>query len=336
MLDFFSSKAAIAEDRPVLMLAPMEGITNSIFRNEIIAVGGPDIVATEFIRITSEKQRVKKFQRHSCPLQIQIMGCSPGIIQGNLEFLKKAEVLCAADWIDLNVGCPSKRVTAHGSGAALLQTPRTLVSIITGLRTAHSGPLSIKTRIGFDTDQNFSEIVQALKDCPLDFITIHARTKQAGYTPGINLKQLAHAVHALPYPVIGNGDIWSIDHAQKMISETGVRGIMTGRGAVQDPCLLRDIRDHYTGKEVLPRSKDFYLQFATRLLAEYIKYGNTVNKPDRFLGTFKEFAVWLSKNPIVGSELFQNIKRSTKLVEIQAILNHMTLSAADSMGAYGS
>lgn len=318
------------------MLAPMEGITNAIFRNEIITIGGPDIVATEFIRITSEKQRVKKFQRHSIPLQIQIMGCSPEIIQGNLEFLKEKEVIYAHDWIDLNVGCPSKRVTAHGSGAALLQSPGTLVSIITGLRTAHAGPLSIKTRIGFDSDQNFSEIVQALKDCPLDFITIHARTKQAGYTPGINLTQLAHAVYALPYPVIGNGDIWSLDHAQKMIAETGVRGIMTGRGAVQDPCLLKDIRDYYTGKELKPRSRDFYLQFAVRILEAYIKHGTALNKPDRFLGTFKEFAIWLSKNPTVGSELFQNIKRCTKLLEIQHIMNRMVLRCVDSAVTYDS
>ena len=323
--DFFKKALDLPSTTPVLLLAPMEGITNHHFRTQIIKAGAPDIVATEFIRITGKNQKVKPFQRHSCPLQIQIMGCSPEIIAGNLAFLQEKGIIYAEDWIDLNVGCPSRRVNAHGSGAALLKEPEKLASIISHLRKQHSGPLSIKTRVGYDSSSDFKEVLKILAEAELDFISIHARTKQAGYTPGINYEQLELAVETLPYPVIGNGDIWDAESATTMLEKTGVRGLMVGRGAVRDPFIFNSLRDKINGitNTQPPKKTADYILFARELLKRYETAGLERGKPDALVGTFKEFAGWLSKNPLVGKSFFENLKRLSTIGDLGQFITQL-------------
>ena len=114
--------------------------------------------------------------------------------------------------------------------------------MICKVRDIHSGTLSVKTRVGYQSDEDYPEILQMLKDCPIDFISIHARTKQDGYTAPVNLRHLKKAVETLPYPVIGNGEVWTASDALKMIKETGVSGVMCGRGAVSNPFIFTEIK----------------------------------------------------------------------------------------------
>lgn len=316
-VDFFSRTVNIPPSSPVLMLAPMEGITNSLFREHLLSeTTGPDIVATEFIRITNARQKVRPFPRHRVPLQIQIMGCDASMMQENLLFLKQKRVITDTDWIDLNVGCPSKKVTAKGAGAALLKTPELLIDIIAALRKEHSGPLSIKTRIGYDTDTDFPSIVSALKQTQLDFVSIHARSKQAGYTPGINLKQLAFAADTLPFPVIGNGDLWNIEAIQTMLAETNVRGLMLGRAALADPFLFSKIKSWRTQTAMHHYTASDYLHFSLSLLQKYQEREIAEQYPHRYVGAFKEFFFWLSQNPCLGKEYFHKVKVCSSLESI--------------------
>ncbi|MEZ4754409.1 MAG: tRNA-dihydrouridine synthase family protein [Bdellovibrionota bacterium] len=297
---------------PVLMLAPMEGITNHLFRNLFIKNPGVDFVATEFIRITTSRQKLKPFNRHSVPLQIQVMSARPEELQACIEFLKNRKVLLDDDWLDLNVGCPSKRVNASGAGAALLLEPNKLVDMAKRMREVHPGPLSIKTRVGYQSDENYSTILDALATCPIDFVSIHARTKCAGYTSPVNLKYLKQAVARLPFPVIGNGDIWTVNDALQMLEETGVRGLMCGRGAVSNPFLMTEISASIQGQS-FKVSHEKLVEFFFELLKTYQLADG--DKPKR-LGVFKEFTTWFCRHPLVGKELFQRIKRKAAYADI--------------------
>lgn len=314
------------QSQPVLMLAPMEGVTNSVFRDHICRLGGVDLVATEFVRITSGRQKVRPFKRHMAydvPLQIQLMGTEPDTIRDCITFLQRKGVLFNDDWIDLNVGCPSKKVNAGGAGAALLLQPEKLCIIVEAMRAVHPGPLSIKTRVGFDGDEDYPRILKRLSECQLDFITIHARTKCGGYDTPVLLDYLTEAVSCLPFPVIGNGDVFTPVSALQMVAATGVRGVMCGRGVLQDPLLFRSIRRNQIDAsiDIQQPSKERLARFALLLLHSYQQREKDIKRD--LSGAYKEFCVWLSKNPLIGSELFQSVKRCKSLNVMEPIVRQL-------------
>lgn len=320
--DIFNSKIGIPLEKPVLMLAPMEGITNPLMRELIAQLGGLDTVATEFIRLTNEKQKIKPVVRTSVPIQIQIMGTTPEIVGGCVRFMKTQGVLREEDWLDLNVGCPSRRVNSRGAGAALLLEPKRLVALVERIRKEHPyGPLSIKTRLGFQSEEEFPKILAVLKELPLDFITIHGRTKCQSYEGTVSLQHLKGASSALPYPVIGNGDIWTVDDGIKMLKTTGVRGVMCGRGVIANPFLFRDLRNTINGtfayegdKARLSGLNKFFCDFLDQL-----KTASTNKK--NYVGTAKEVLCWSTRNELIGKELFQQVKRSPCLSSMQDTIN---------------
>lgn len=291
---------------PLLCLAPMEGITNAHFRSLLVNCGGVDLVATEFVRITGEKQRIASIHRHTVPTQIQFMASDEGILVGCIKNLKSQVELFENDWIDLNVGCPSRRVTSRGAGAALLKEPKRLLGITEQLRATHSGPLSIKTRTGFASASEYNELLSVLADAPLDFITIHARTCRAEYEGSPQYELLSKAVVKLPYPVIGNGDITTPARALALLDSTGVHGVMCGRGAVTNPFLFRDTKDLFEQKPSPARAKRraALVRFAEALIRAYTNELGAI----RALGPIKEYCFWLAGNPLAKEGLFDRVK----------------------------
>ncbi len=308
-MDIFQKKLNKSKINPVLLLAPMEGVTNRIFRDLICDIGSVDILATEFIRISNVKQKIKPLPKHSKPLQIQIMGNKRETIIGALKFIKSKGIITNNSWLDLNVGCPSKKVTSSGAGSALLLEPKRLEDIIFSIRELHAGPFSIKTRLGFQSKEEYPKIISMLSRVPLDFITIHARTKCDMYSEPIDMKLLKYAVEALPFPVIGNGDIWSSDDAIVMLEQTGVRGLMCGRGAITNPFLFCDIKNKLNNKDSssqIERIKKLQ-EFSLSLMEKYLAEEAFTKK--KYIGKVKEFSVWFSKNKLIGRNFFQEIKR---------------------------
>lgn len=308
----------------MLLLAPMEGITRPEFRDLIIDCGGVDLVATEFIRVSGYKQKLKPFVRHRIPLQIQFMSSQPDILATNIRRLKKIGYLKDDDWIDLNVGCPSRRVNSSGAGAALLKQPDRLKQHIDALRENHpDGPCSIKMRLGCDSTENFEPLLDMLESAPLDFLSIHGRTRSDMYSSPIRFEKIALAVKRLPFPVVGNGEIWSVDDAQKMLEETSVRGLMIGRGALADPYLFTALRRAF-GEQSLPEHRDYtervdeLFDFSHRVLS---MLESRQHRQNGAIGPFKEFSVWFSRNPIVGSEFFQGVKRLQHIGEIRTFID---------------
>ena len=291
----------------------MEGVTNSIYRKAIIDLDAVDIVATEFIRITGEKQTISDIVRYKKPLQIQVMGSSGKTISSCIEYLKSKNKLLENDLLDLNVGCPSKRVNSSGAGAALLKDPGELAKIVSNIRKVHKGIFSIKTRIGFQSGESFNEILELLKDCELDFITIHCRSCSGKYTEKVNYEYLELASSKLPYPVIGNGDIWGVAEAKKVL-DCGVKGLMCGRGAIINPFLFNELRA-FLDKKHFTVTKDQLRNFCLTLLDTYLEEQKNTKK--NYIGVFKEFSVWFSKNPLIGREFFDSVKLCQSLEEVR-------------------
>ena len=157
-----------------------------------------------------------------------------------------------------------------------------------------------------------------LSKCPIDFISIHARTKVQGYSAPVNLTRLAEAVDLLPYPVIGNGDIWNVEDAMTMLKETGVAGLMCGRGAVSNPFLFSEIKSVINNQQEVKRTRVDLMKFVIKLFKKYKLVEEQTKK--RYIGCAKELCVWLSKNPLMGKEFFQSIKRMNNLDEIIVFL----------------
>lgn len=301
------------------MLAPMDGISNGIFRSRICAIGGVDLVATEFIRVNRGGFAAPKSQRHAVPLQIQFMASDPLLLAAAIRTLQEQGELRRDDWLDLNAGCPSRRVNARGAGGSLLKSPAATLELLTAMRREHSGPLSLKMRLGYEHEREFEELLLMLRDSPLDFVTIHARTCVDAWGPRKPLAHLATAAAELPFPVIGNGDVWNAEDARRMLQEGGVRGIMCGRGAVANPYLFSDIRTMLEGNapEQNHVRRRALLQFAHDLLLQYLEREQREEKA--MTGCYKEFARLLSHNPLLGAAFFNKAKHLQSLQEMQQL-----------------
>ncbi|MDC0358408.1 tRNA-dihydrouridine synthase, partial [Oligoflexia bacterium] len=167
----------------------------------------------------------------------------------------------------------------------------------------------------------FKLLLDCLSACPVDFATLHARRGTQSYANPIDLNALRLAAETLPFPVIGNGDIWTPADAVRMLSETKVRGLMCGRGAIANPYLFLDIRaalnqDNTCINNRAERQLELQ-QYTLKLLNEYEQASK---KEDLYTGAFKEACAWLDKNPLLGNGLFGAIKRLQSFEDIKAAI----------------
>ncbi|MCK5884607.1 MAG: tRNA-dihydrouridine synthase family protein [Bacteriovoracaceae bacterium] len=241
-------------DDPIIF-APLEGITDPLFR-EVILELYPEwsYVYTDFFRIPPEG-RVPKARlishmgesiyknqhlRDKSPFQVLASPTSQTAQCG--EVLEELQI----PWVDLNVGCPSKKVNAHHGGAWLMSEPKELEKILYSLRNNYSGLLSVKIRSGFKDDSNFNEIIKIVEGEGADLLTVHPRTKTQMYLGLSDWSYIARAKKQLTIPVIGNGDIHTPEDVDRMKRETGCDGVMIGRGGVANPglaALQRNIKN---------------------------------------------------------------------------------------------
>lgn len=226
-----------------LMLAPMAGVTSLPFR--MMARGmGADLVFSEMVSamgltLNSAKTRVLlKSHPSERPLAVQIFGSRP-------DAMAKAACISAeagADMIDINMGCPVKKVTKTGAGACLMRDPDTAQEIVKAVRLSCNLPVTVKIRSGWSPDrQNACEMAAMMEDCGVDAITVHPRFATQGYSGRADWGLIARVKQEVGIPVIGNGDINSPSDALMMERETGCDGLMIGRAAVRNPWIFRQI-----------------------------------------------------------------------------------------------
>jgi nifR3 family TIM-barrel protein len=244
---------------PVLSLAPMQDVTTLEFMRVIARYGGPNVYWTEFFRVHSvshlEKWILKSITENPTgkPVIAQLIGNDiPALVRAAKE-LQNHPVAA----IDLNLGCPAPIVYRKCAGGGLLREPQKIDAILGALRDAVSIPFTVKTRLGFESPEEFDTLLKVFAKHPINLLTIHARTVQQMYRPGVRYDLIAQAARELRCPVFANGNVHSAAQAQKIISQTGVRGLMIGRGAIRNPWLFDQIRAQFRGEKIkLPVGRD--------------------------------------------------------------------------------
>ncbi|NTV03168.1 MAG: tRNA dihydrouridine synthase DusB [Chlorobiaceae bacterium] len=226
-------------DRPVI-LAPMEDVTDRAFR-QLCKRHGADIVYTEFVSAEAIRRGAEKSIRklaiadHERPVAVQIFGST---VESMVEAAAIAESY-EPDYLDINFGCPVKKVAGRGAGAALLREPEKLSAIASAVARAVSIPVTAKTRIGWDHDSiNITETVRRLEDAGMQAVAVHGRTRSDMYKGRADWARIAEAKAACSIPVIANGDVWNEDDAVAMFAQTGADGIMIGRGSIGNPFIF--------------------------------------------------------------------------------------------------
>lgn len=243
---------------PYLMLAPMEGVADYSFRKAIASVGGFDEAVREFIRVPANahiKSLARVYEHDELapiPLAAQIMGSDPiAMAEMAQELVKRG-----APRIDVNCGCPSNTVTGRGAGSSLLKDPDMLLEVVRAVVRAVPIPVTVKMRSGYTDISLFTENILAAQESGVRYITLHPRTKVDGYGPPARWDLIARAKSLLSIPLVGNGDICTVEDAITMTQLTGCDALMIGRGSIMNPFIFHQIRAHFRGGTYQPNWED--------------------------------------------------------------------------------
>jgi nifR3 family TIM-barrel protein len=244
---------------PLLALAPMQDVTDLPFWQLMARYGGADLYFTEYFRIyptsVPEKHILQSITENPTrrPVVAQMIGNDiPALVRTARE-LQQYPVAA----IDLNLGCPAPVVYRKCAGGGLLREPGRVDAILGALRDAVKIRFTVKTRLGFDSSQVFSELLPIFSKHSLDLLTVHGRTVREMYRSEVHYDLIAQAVRAVPCPVLANGNIYSAEKAAEVLQLTGARGLMIGRGAIRNPWLFEQVRRRQQGEpRFIPRGRD--------------------------------------------------------------------------------
>jgi tRNA-dihydrouridine synthase len=257
-------------DRPALVLAPMQDVTDLPFMRILARRGAPDWFVTEYFRVHPDSRLDRYILRsinENCtgrPVFAQMIGKDlPSLVRVAKEL---ADHNIAG--IDLNLGCPAPIVCRKDAGGALLRTPDALNRLIGTLREAIPGKFTIKTRVGYHKPDEFSRLLEVFRSHAIDGLTVHGRTVSDGYRTPVHVERVAAAVAAMPCPVIANGNAVDVETGRAYLSATGAAGLMIGRGAIRNPWIFRQLIEAFAGMPVLaPRRRDL-LEYVEELNVE--------------------------------------------------------------------
>jgi len=250
--------------QPLLWLAPLAGYTDQAFRR-LCKHWGAEVMLSEMVsadglvRDSAKTEILLRFNELERPFGIQLFGHDPLTMAKATE----AVIAFAPDFIDINMGCPVKKVVRRGAGSALMQTPDLAVQIVQECKRVTSGiiPLSAKFRSGWDSSSlNYLSFGLALQDAGADFLCLHPRTTKQMFSGISNWEHIAELKKHLTIPLIGNGDIQSPEDALRMLDETGCEGMMIGRGALGRPWLFSQCREYVSGHTFSPITREQVLE----------------------------------------------------------------------------
>lgn len=250
-------------ERPVF-LAPMEDVTDQAFRL-MCKEFGADMVYTEFvssnalIRLVNKTTQKLSISDEERPVAIQIYGKETEAMVGAALIAEEAR----PDILDINFGCPVKKVAGKGAGAGMLQNIPKMLEITRAVVDAVKIPVTVKTRLGWDADNRIiTDLAEQLQDCGIAALAIHGRTRAQMYTGEADWTLIGEVKNnpRIHIPIIGNGDVTSAQGAKECFDRYGVDAIMIGRGSIGRPWIFREVK-HYleTGKELPSESFEWYL-----------------------------------------------------------------------------
>jgi nifR3 family TIM-barrel protein len=294
---------------PATVLAPMAGITDTVFRRFIREMSGCGLLMTEFTsadgvsrKKDKKAQRFLNFHEDEHPISSQLFGSNP-------ESLAEAARIVEGfgfDLVDLNLGCPAKKVIKCNGGSGLLRELPVIRRIFESVRAAVKIPFTVKFRAGWsESELVFRELATIAEGCGLDAVAMHARTREQGYSGQAQWQWIGEVKSLLSIPVIGNGDIRTPEDARAMVAETGCDGVMIGRAAASNPWIFRQIAQYTaTGRYDVASRADRY-QMIRRYFGMLVAEGF----PDAS-GKMKQFASWFTHGVEGGAKLRKAIYES--------------------------
>ena len=235
-----------------LMLAPMAGITDTVLR-QITRKASPDcLLVTEMLSsealVINPKAQILSSTEFERPLAFQLSGHKPHIMAKAAKIVEDK-----ADFIDINMGCPVKKVVCGGDGSALMKIPELAADIVKAVKDTVSKPVTVKFRLGWTNDsKNFVEFGKLMESAGADAITLHARTRSQMYSDKADWKEISKLVKEVKIPVYANGDITSIESAIECLKLSQAQGLAIGRGALGNPYLFNQLEHYFKTGEILP------------------------------------------------------------------------------------
>ena len=301
---------------PNVVLAPMEGVTDVIFRRVIRAIGGPGLTYTEFIAsrgIVHGEQRswdMASFDADERPVALQIYGNNPAWMA---EAARQLEAE-GATILDINMGCPAKKVCQKSGGSALMKDPALATEIVRQVRKAISIPLTVKMRSGFDHNlRNAPELCQIFESEGVEGLTIHWRTREDLYGGERAVDRIAEAVQSVNIPVVANGDIIDVESARQMFEETQCAGVMLGRGAIRDPWALLHIAQWLRDEPRTPITSEERCRVLMMYYDRIQEHFEALDQKHRTLGRVKMMIRHFAEPLPHGKELRNRVCRSQSI-----------------------
>ena len=301
-------------------MAPMAGITNLPFRLMVKKLGAA-MVTTEMISaiglIRGQEKTLKYLKTHpdEKPLAIQIFGSKSEVMARAAEVVVEA----GANIVDINMGCPVKKVIKTGAGGALLRTPQKVKEIVSTVRRACPAPLTVKIRAGWTADERTAvKTAHIIEDCGADAITVHPRFVKQGFSGNADWTIIAEVKEQLKIPVIGNGDVFKPSFALKMKRQTGCDGVMIGRGAIGNPWIFRQILEMENGLSV--HQPELYER--KKLITEHFRLLSLTLGDTKAAKTMRGLLLWYTKGLPRSSRFRESISRIKDWDTLISALDH--------------
>jgi len=294
-------KIGSLEVKSRVLQSPLSGVTDMVFRRLVRRYAPDSMMYTEMVNATGlhyvkQLPKIMEIDENERPISIQLFDCRP-------DFLAEAAQMAVAegaDTVDINMGCPVNKITKNGGGSSLLRQPEVAEAIVRAVVQAVNVPVTVKTRIGWtDKEINILDFARRMEDAGAQMITIHGRTRAQGYNGNARWEWIGRVKEILSIPVIGNGDIFSVEAAVRCLEETGADGIMCSRGTLGYPFLVGEI-DYFlkTGEAKAAPTPVQRLECAREHLQALWEY-----KGDRGIRQARKHMTWYAKGFMGAAEL---------------------------------
>jgi len=304
-----------------LLLAPMQRVTDYPFMKVMAKFGGPDLYVTEYFRVhvhsTLEPYILKSVDENPTgkPIYAQMIGQDiPSLVRSAKELQNHA-----VTGIDLNLGCPAPIVYRKDAGGGLLRNPDKIDQILSALRDAIESPIefTVKTRVGFDSEQEFERLLEVFAKHEIDALTIHGRTVRERYQTPVHHQEVKLACRTMKCPVYANGNVVDVTTGLAYLEKTHADGLMIGRGAIRNPWLFTQLRDAFVGNDSIVVTRQMLLEYIRLLWEETAREFHAPFDETKHVHKMKRYMNYITQG--LEDEFEHSIRRAKTQQEFFAI-----------------